>query len=118
MEYSFEKLRVWQEGKNLVIIIYDLTKKFPSTETHGFTSQMRRASLSIPSNIAEGSSRVSDKDQARFYSIAYSSLIELLNKVIIAEELDFITTNELETTRDKIEYVSNMLNSLKKSLKK
>jgi len=115
MEYSFEKLRVWQEAKVLLVMLYRITNGFPKSELYGFTSQLRRAGLSVPSNIAEGSSRTGKKDQSRFYTIAYSSLIEILNQVIIAEELGFISSEELLELRKNIEHISNMLNALRKS---
>ena len=78
--YSFEKLEVWKLAKDLCVYIYKLTSKFPPEEKFGLVSQMRRASVSIASNTAEGSSRVSPKDQSHFYTVAFSSTIELLNK--------------------------------------
>ena len=95
MEYSFEKLRVWQEAKKLVVSVYRITNNFPKSELYVFTTQLRRASLSVASNKAEGSSRKTPKDQARLFSIAYSSLIEVLNQLIIAEELEYISQKDL-----------------------
>lgn len=74
--YPFEKLVVWQLSKKLVVRIYGLTKEFPAQEKFGMVSQMRRAAVSICSNIAEGSGRFTAKDQSHFYSMAYSSLME------------------------------------------
>jgi four helix bundle protein len=116
MEYSFEKLRVWQEAKGLVVLLYKITNDFPKSELYGLSSQLRRAGLSVPSNIAEGSGRTGRKDQSRFYTIAYSSLIEVLNQLIIAEELGFLSEEDLKELRKRIEYISNMLNALKTSV--
>ena len=113
--YSFEKLEVWQLAKDLCIHIYKVTTKFPSEEKFGIVSQMRRASISVASNIAEGSSRVSKKEQSHFYSIAYSSAIELLNQLIISNCLTFILEEELNESRLKIEILTRRLNGLKRA---
>ncbi len=113
--YSFEKLICWQKAKELSKWIYKLTLNFPPEEKFGIVSQMRRASISIASNIAEGTSRKTKKDQAKFSIIAYSSTIELLNDLIIVFELNFITKNEYETGRNLIEEVTRLISSLHKS---
>jgi len=89
--YSFEKLEVWKESIQLVKDIYMLSKGFPTDERFGLTSQMKRAIVSIASNISEETSRHTNKDKAHFTSIAYSSTLELLNQLIITKELGFIT---------------------------
>ncbi|MFI0428377.1 four helix bundle protein [Mariniflexile sp. HMF6888] len=76
--HSFEKLNVWQESINLVELIYEATNEFPNEEKFGMISQMRRSSVSISSNIAEGTSRITNKDKAHFSTIALSSTMELL----------------------------------------
>ena len=81
-EYSFEKLASWQHARKLAAWIYVVTQKFPSEEKFGLTSQMRRAAVSIASNLAEGTSRTTVKDQFHFSTISYSSTIELLNDLI------------------------------------
>ena len=73
--YSFEKLEVWKEARELVVWIYSITKEYPSEEKFGLVTQLRRAAVSVVSNLAEGSSRKSAKDQAHFSQIAYSSLL-------------------------------------------
>jgi four helix bundle protein len=88
--YSFEKLIVWQKAKKLAVIIYKTTRDFPKEELFGMTSQMRRCSVSIPSNIAEGSGRQTSKDKARYTEIAYSSALELLNQLMISLDLEYI----------------------------
>ena len=113
--YSFEKLEVWKLAKDLCVYIYNLTSKFPTEEKFGLVSQMRRASVSIASNTAEGSSRMSPKDQSHFYNIAYSSAIELLNQLIISQALSFITEDLLIESRLKIEPVTGGLSNLKRS---
>lgn len=113
--FSFEKLRFWGEVRELVKTIYTLTKKYPDDEKFGLVNQMRRAAVSVTSNIAEGSSRMSFKDQAHFYQIAYSSLIELLSQIIISKDLGYCTDNEERKIREQIENISIQLNALRKS---
>ncbi|GAB4303655.1 MAG: hypothetical protein Kow0068_25860 [Marinilabiliales bacterium] len=81
--YSFEKLDVWQESKELVKSIYKLTTNFPENEKFGLISQLNRAAISIASNIAEGNSRITSKDKSHFMTIAYSSLMEVTSLLII-----------------------------------
>ena len=114
--YSFEKLEAWLLAKELTKQVYLLTKKFPNDELYGLTSQIRRASISICSNIAEGSGRTSKKDFARFIQIAYGSMMELLNQLIIAEELEYIQKDELVKIREQIDQISIRLSGLRKSL--
>ncbi len=117
-QYSFEKLGVWQEARSLSVTIYKITGNFPQDERFGLVSQLRRATISIASNIAEGSGRTSYKDQANFYQIAYSSALEVLNQLIISSDLGFISIEDLAVCRNKIESISNKLNSLRRSIKK
>ena len=116
--FSFEKLNVWKESILLVKNIYKLTVNFPSEEKFGLTSQLRRAAVSISSNIAEGTSRNTNKDKAHFTTIAYSSTMEVLNQLIIAKELEFITEENYLEIRTQIYKISNMLNALRKSQQK
>ena len=114
-QYSFERLNVWKESIDLVQIIYKLSNKFPDEEKYGLCSQMKRACISISSNLAEGSSRLSNKDQARFTVMAYSSALEVLNQLIISKELCYIQQDDYIFAREKIEKITNMMNALKKS---
>ena len=114
--YSFEKLEAWVFAKELAKQVYLLTKKFPNDELYGLTSQIRRASISICSNLAEGSGRTSKIDFARFIQIAYGSMMELLNQLIIAEELEYIQKDELVKIREQIDQISIRLSGLRKSL--
>ncbi|MBS4014506.1 MAG: four helix bundle protein [Bacteroidetes bacterium] len=113
--FSFEKLEVWKESKDLTVQVYKLTSAFPDEEKYGFVSQMRRSATSVCSNIAEGCSRTSARDQAHFYQLAYSSLMELLNQMIISFELGFSNESDLVNIRLQIERISNKLNALRKS---
>lgn len=112
--YSFEKLEVWKESKKLTKIIYQITSRYPENEKFGLTSQLRRASISVWSNLAEGSARITPKDKAHFSTMAYSSLIEVLNQIIISYELDFINESNYLNFRNLIESLSNKINSLRK----
>jgi four helix bundle protein len=114
--FSFEKLDVWKESIDFSKSIYLLTSNFPEAEKYGLTSQLRRAAVSICSNIAEGTSRISSKDKAHFISMSFSSTMEVLNQLILAFELKFITEEEYSIARSQIESISNKLNSLRKHI--
>lgn len=116
-EYNFEKLEVWELSVELTVKIYELTRNFPSEEKFGITNQLRRASNSVSANIAEGTSRLSKKDRARFIQIAYSSLMEVINFLIISNRLNFISDEQLTDFREKIEKLSNKLNAFHNSIK-
>ncbi len=112
--YSFEKLEVWQKAMILVKKIYKVTSDFPSEEKFGLISQIRRAAISVTCNLAEGSSRTSKKDQAHFTQLSFSSLMEVLNILIVSNDLAFIDQNNLMELRNIIEEISNGLNALRK----
>ena len=114
-QFSFEKLDVWHKARNLVKKIYLITKIFPEDEKFALTSQIRRAAISVPANIAEGSSRFSKKDQAHFYQIAYSSLMELMNHLYISLDLEYINSETINNFKPVVAEISRMINSLYKS---
>lgn len=114
-KFSFEKLEVWQSSIKFAKIVYEMTNKFPNEERFGLTSQIKRAAISISSNIAEGSAKKSLKDQARYTEIAFGSLLEVLNQFILAFELSFIDETDLFVIRTEIESLSRQINALKKS---
>ena len=116
-QFGFEKLRVWQKSRELTKHIYLITKDYPPVEKFGLISQMRRSVISISSNIAEGSSRKSPKDQKHFYTMSYSSAMELLNQLILSLDLKFINNGIYKEIREQIEYITNQLNALQKSIK-
>ena len=93
---TFEDLIAWQKSHSLVLSIYKLTQTFPNSEIYGLTSQIRRAAVSVPSNIAEGFSRLSPNEKIRFYNIAESSLEEIRYQLILANDLNFAETEELQ----------------------
>ena len=115
--FSFEKLIAWQKGRELAVLIYKTTKQFPKDELFGLTSQMRRCSISIASNLAEGSGRISFKDKARFTEIAYSSSLELLNQLILSTDFEYINEDEYIQIREKILEVNMLIDGLYKSQK-
>ena len=112
--YGFEKLQVWQEARGLAKAVYQLTQTFPDSEKYGLVSQIRRASISVASNIAEGAGRSGEKERQQFYRMAYSSLMELLNQLIISVDLDFLAKEDVDKDlRPRIESISSKLFSLK-----
>jgi hypothetical protein len=112
-EYSFEKLESWKYARHLAVWIYKSTEKFPQEEKFGLVSQMRRSAVSIASNIAEGTARISIKEQAHFYTIAYGSAIELLNQMIISNDLKFLPDETLSEGREKIAGLTLFLSKIK-----
>ena len=114
-KYYFEKLEVWQLSKELVKELYSTTKEFPRSEAYGLTSQIRRSALSIPTNLAEGSSRETKKDQAHFTTMSFSSLMEVLNLLILSNELELISNENFIALRSTINHISNMLIGLRKA---
>ncbi len=113
--YSFEKLKVWQEAKKLVVDVYRLLDSFPKFEKYALCDQIRRAIVSVPSNIAEGSGRRSLKEQIHFLEIAYGSLMETYNQLLIAIELTYITEESVEAIKPSIDAVAKMINGLSNS---
>lgn len=114
-QFSFEKLDVWQNARVLAKNIYIATRSFPSDEKYGLTQQMRRAALSVCANLAEGTTRITAKDQAHFTTISFSSMMELLNHLIIAFDLNYINEESLKNFRSQIQPLSVKLSNLKKS---
>lgn len=115
--FYFEKLDVWQNARILAKDIYVLTATFPSDEKFGLVSQIRRATISISANIAEGMSRNTNKDKSRFINQSFSSSIEVLNFLIITKDLELITDEEYIKLREKVEKITNQLNALSNRLK-
>ena len=111
--FGFEKLQVWKEARILTVLIYQLTEKFPDKEKFGLTNQMRRASVSIGANIAEGSSRFSAKEQAHFYSISYGSLMELMSHSFTALDLKYLHEEVFEKLKNMVQPLSLKINNLR-----
>lgn len=115
LTYSFEKLNVWQEAKKLVVDVYHLLDNFPMFEKYALCDQIRRAIVSVPSNIAEGSGRRSLKEQIRFLEISYGSLMETYNQLLIAIDLAYISEESVESIKPRIDGVAKMINGLSSS---
>jgi len=113
--YGFEKLHVWQNARTLVLQVYNVTGSFPKTETYSLVDQIRRAAISVPANLAEGTSRISPKEQAHFTAISYGSLMELLSHCYLAMDLEYIDQEDFDELRSNIFKISNELNALRKS---
>ena len=118
MTYAFENMRAWQEARKLVVEVYRLLDGFPKFESYALCDQIRRAIVSVPSNLAEGSGRISTKEQMHFYEIAYGSLMEAYNQIIIAADLEYIGNEQFKNIQPQIDVVARMMNGLRSSLKK
>jgi four helix bundle protein len=116
MTYAFENMRAWQEARKLVVEVYRLLDGFPKFESYALCDQIRRAIVSVPSNLAEGSGRISTKEQMHFYEIAYGSLMEAYNQLIIAADLEYIGNEQLKNIQPQIDVVARMMNGLRTSL--
>ncbi len=114
---SFTDLVVWQRGHLFALRIYKVTKSFPEIEKFGLSSQLRRAAVSITSNIAEGFSRSSRKEKQRFYSISLGSLAEIQNQILIAKDLNYISKNLFLTIANESVEIRKMLFALVKTAK-
>jgi four helix bundle protein len=114
--FGFEKLDVWQQAVEFADGVYRATRRFPTDERFGLRSQMRRASVSISSNVAEGSSRASRKDFARFVEIAYGSLMETVSQMHVAKGRSLIPEATFVDLYRKAEQLGRMLSGLRKHL--
>ena len=114
--FNFEKLDVWQKSIDFADLIYSTTRSFPQEERFGLTNQMRRAAVSISSNIAEGSSRTSRVDFARFVEIATGSVFEVVTQATIGLRQDFLTRDQYSQIYDAAEQQGRMLSGLRRSL--
>ena len=113
--FSYRNLRVYQQAKNLVLYVYDLLRLFPKEEQYALCDQLRRAVVSIPSNIAEGEGRSSVKEQAHFMEIALGSLNEVMCQLELANELHYINKNQLFEVEEQVKSVAQMLAGLRNS---
>lgn len=108
-KYSYKNLEAYKESKTLVKQVYALLKKFPKEEQYALCDQLRRAAISIPSNIAEGMGRVSTKEQIHFLEIAYGSLREVDCQLDIAKDLGYISDEELQNVEKQLEKVTALV---------
>lgn len=114
---SYRQLKVWRDAISVVKSVYQLTEQFPKAEVYALTNQMRRAAVSVPSNIAEGQARDSTKEFLHHISIAMGSLAELDTQLEIAVELEFASSSLVKRMLEKTDEVGRMLRGLQKSLK-
>lgn len=115
---NFQDLETWREGHRLVLEIYKITRRFPREELFGLTSQLRRCSVSITSNIAEGFGRQSGKEKIQFYFLAHGSVYELQNQITVARDVGYISGNEYESLFSLSIKVHKLVNGLIKSIRK
>jgi four helix bundle protein len=114
--FNYEKLETWQEAIDFADLIYSVTKHFPNDERFGLTNQMRRAAVSISSNLAEGSSRNSRVDFARFVEIATGSVFEVVSQAFVARKQDFLSDEDFKKIYKASEKLGKILSGLRRSL--
>jgi len=112
----YKELLVWQKAIDLAVEVYQITEKLPKEERYGLISQINRSAVSIPSNIAEGAGRNTNKEFNNFLGIAQGSSFELDTQLIISNRLNFISNGEYQKIELQLEYIQNMVAKLKKSL--
>ena len=115
---SYKDLEVWQKAMDMVVMCYQTTKNFPKNEVYGLASQLQRAAVSIPANIAEGRERKYSKEFVQYLSIAYSSLAELETHIQIAQRLNYINSTKTKQLLEKTSEIGRMINGLRKSIEK
>ena len=116
--YSFKNLTVYIKAKELVKAVYDIVKEQPSEERFALADQLRRAVISVPSNIVEGINRISNKEKSHFLEIAYASLMEVCCHIDIAKDLGFIDKQTNEDLENKIDEIGKLISGLRKSILK
>lgn len=114
---TFRDLLIWQKAMNLVTNTYQITEKFPKEELFGLTSQIRRSAISLPSNIAEGYGRDSNKELLRFINIAIGSLFEFQTQIEIAKNINYLNENEFKNLYEETRELEAMIISFSKRLK-
>ena len=115
---NFKELRIWQRSHQLVLDVYGITKNFPKEEVYGLTSQMRRSSASIPTNIAEGCGRNSDAELCRFLVIAMGSASELEYQLLLSNELNYLQISDYKRLNDELVEIRKMMNMFIQTLGK
>lgn len=115
-KYEYKNLDAYKESRALVILVYMLLKKFPREEQYALCDQLRRAVISIPSNIAEGSGRTSAKDQAHFFEMAFGSLMEVNCQIDIAHDLGYITNEDIENVEKHVRPIAALLSGLRRKI--
>ena len=115
--HNFRQLQIWKEGMEVTKQVYQLLVKFPPSEKFGLVSQISRSAVSVPSNVAEGSSRSSDKEFAHFLSIALGSLFELETQLLLSIELEIINKDEIGSIIENIIQLQKKISAFRKTLK-
>ncbi|WP_375324653.1 four helix bundle protein [Flagellimonas sp. GZD32] len=115
--HRFKDLEIWKLSRNFCSDIYEVTSTFPEIEKFGITNQLRRASVSVPSNIAEGASRKSNKDFSRFLEIAIGSMYEIETQLLISNDLNLLENTELKLLLQKLDAIVKMTSKFKSTLK-
>jgi four helix bundle protein len=118
MTHNFRKLKIWEDACELVTSIYKMTKKLPDSERYGLISQIQRAAVSIPANVAEGSGRTSNLEFCRFLDIATGSAFELETLIIICGNLEYISAEDTATYTQNINNLDKIIISFKQQLQK
>ena len=113
---SYRDLDVWKKAIDLAKMVYQITKSFPDEEKYGLVVQMRRAAVSIPSNIAEGHARTSTKEFMHFISVALGSIAELETQIVLSNHLEYIKMDQREILLESLDIIGKMLRGLYKSL--
>ena len=115
-KYNYKDLDLYKAAKELVLSVYALLRKFPKEEQYALCDQLRRAVISVPSNLAEGSGRTSAKDQAHFLEMAFGSLMEVECQLDISCDLGYVSHDELESINEQIARVAAMLSGMRRKL--
>lgn len=118
MQNNFRDLKVWKVAMDLTVLIYDLTAKLPNSEKFGLVSQMRRASVSISSNIAEGAGRGSSPQFCQFLGFSQGSAFELETQLLLVERMNLLSSEDIKEAIDLLHYIQKMVFKLKQSLSK
>ncbi|MCG2790829.1 MAG: four helix bundle protein [Actinomycetia bacterium] len=114
---DYKKLKVWEDAHKFTVDIYNITQKFPNNEQYGLTSQIRRSSSSIPTNIVEGSGQLDNGNLIRFLGIAKGSAFETEYQLLLAKDLKYINEKDYDELNEKIQKIISMLTNLIKSLR-
>ena len=115
--YSYKNLNVYQDAKAFVVAVYKLLDTFPDTEKFALCNQIRRAAISVTSNIAEGVSRTSNKEKIHFLEIAYASMMEVDSQLDVSVDLGYITKEQYNTIEEKIDGIARQLSALRSKYK-
>ena len=115
-KYSYKNLDAYKESKALVMLVYKLLNKFPREEQYALCDQLRRAVISVPSNIAEGSGRTSSKDQAHFFEMAFGSLMEVNCQIDIASDLGYVSHEDVEQVEKHVSAIASLLSGLRRKI--